>query len=302
MSKLIFVGGTGGLGIEVAKGLVTASGFEDKVALIRSESEKSQKLAELGWRVVVVDFEDASALKNSMKGVKVVVSTLSGGSLKALECALMDAAHAAGVSLFVPSQFGIDYRCWNGSFPFFETKSDVLKHAELIGIPTLSVFTGGFSEVIFDYLADIPHHKATVVNGGNTLYSFTRRSDIGYVLAQALANPKYNRGGFLSICAETIPYKSALKVIEEVYCIKFEIEDLTGADAHQREQDLLAKGDMKSFLDSFFLHMLADPVYNGSTGFDVSKEADNHGHIMEPLRTSIESTLNKSSVAGGKPL
>jgi uncharacterized protein YbjT (DUF2867 family) len=293
MSKLILVGGTGGLGTEVAKGLITASGFEDKVALVRSESEKSRKLADFGWTVVVVDFEDDSALKKSMKGVKVVVSTLSGGGLKNLECALMDAAHAASASLFVPSQFGIDYRRWKGSFPFFDSKLDVLRHAESIGLPTLSVFTGGFSDVIFDYLADIPHHKATVVDGGNTSYSFTRRSDIGYVLAQALANPKYNRGGFLSMCAETIPYKDALSVIEEVYGMKFEIEDLTSEEAHQREKDLETKGDMKSFLAAFFLHMLADPVYNGSTGFGVSKEADNHGHIMEPFRTSIETTLNK---------
>jgi hypothetical protein len=98
------------------------------------------------------------------------------------------------------------------------------------------------------------------------------------------------------MCAETIPYKDLLSAIEEVHGMTFETDVLTGEEAHQRELDWLAKGDMKSFLAAFFLHlhMLADPVYNGSTGFDVSKEADHHGHIIGPFRTSIESVLEKS--------
>jgi uncharacterized protein YbjT (DUF2867 family) len=300
MSKLILVGGTGGLGTEVAKGLITAEGFEEKVALVRSESEKSKKLADFGWTVVVVDSGNATALQDSMKGAKVVVSTVSGGNLQELECSLMDAAKAAGASLFVPSQFGTDFRRWKGSFPFFDAKLEVIKYGESIGLPTLSVFTGGFSDVFFDYQADIGNKKATVVNSGNTLYSWTRRSDIGYVLAKALANPKYNQGGFLSMCSETILYKEALAVIQDVYGMTFDLEDLSGEEAHQRELDLLAKSDMESFMGAFLTHLLADPGYNGSTGFNVSEEADNHGHMMESFRASIESTKNKTSVAGAK--
>jgi hypothetical protein len=119
-------------------------------------------------------------------------------------------------------------------------------------------------------------------------------------VAKALANPKYNQGGFLSMCSETILYKEALAVIQDVYGITFDREDLTGEEAHQRELDLLAKGDMESFMGAFLTHLLADPGYNGSTGFNVSEEADNHGHLMESFRASIESTKNKSGVAGAK--
>jgi uncharacterized protein YbjT (DUF2867 family) len=302
MSKLVLVGGTGGLGAEMAKGLLTASGFEGKIALVRSQSEKSTALADLGWIVVVVDFGNPAALKSSMKDAKVVVSALSGyASLQETETAVMNAAHAAGASLFVPSQFGPDFRRWKGSFPFMDAKRELIKHAESIGLPMLFVFTGGFSDVFFDYEADITNRKATVVNGGNTLYSFTRRSDIGYVLARALSNPKYNTGGFLSMCAETLLYKDALSVIEEVAGIKFDIEDLTGEEAHQREQDLLAKGEKESFLQALLIHCIADPAYSGSTGWNVSEEADNHGHIMEPFRASVEK-YSKHTVTEAKPI
>jgi nucleoside-diphosphate-sugar epimerase len=35
MSKLFLVGGTGGLGSEIAEGLVKAQGFEEKIAVVK---------------------------------------------------------------------------------------------------------------------------------------------------------------------------------------------------------------------------------------------------------------------------
>jgi hypothetical protein len=46
----------------------------------------------------------------------------------------------------------------------FAAKIHIIKHVESIGLPTLRNLTGGFSDVIFDSLADIAHQKATVVN------------------------------------------------------------------------------------------------------------------------------------------
>ena len=46
-NTLFLVGGTGGLGSEVAKGRVTAEGFSSRKALVRS-AEKAQHLVEMG--------------------------------------------------------------------------------------------------------------------------------------------------------------------------------------------------------------------------------------------------------------
>ena len=51
MPSLVMFGATGGLGFEVAKGLVTASGFDAKKAVVRdASSEKATKLKEMGWQ------------------------------------------------------------------------------------------------------------------------------------------------------------------------------------------------------------------------------------------------------------
>jgi hypothetical protein len=48
---------------------------------------------------------------------------------------------------------------------------------------------------------------------------------------------------------------------------------------------------MGSFFAAFGIHLLAEPAFSGSTGFNVSAEADNQGHVMESFRSTIESTL-----------
>jgi uncharacterized protein YbjT (DUF2867 family) len=54
--SLVIVGATGGLGMEVAKGLVTSEGFDAKKALVRdASSEKARTLSDLGWTVVEVN-------------------------------------------------------------------------------------------------------------------------------------------------------------------------------------------------------------------------------------------------------
>lgn len=290
MSKILLIGGTGRLGAEIAKGLITA-GFDQHVALVRPSAamEKTEKLQSLGWTINQVDFDQASDLTAALTGANVVVSALGGPTLRQAEMAIVDAAQAAGVSLFVPSQFGIDYRRWNVSHPVHKNKEAVLEHAKSVGLPTLSVFTGVLSDMTFNALTDLSQMKATVVSGGKHKVSFTRRSDIGYVLAKALKDPKYSSGGFLSMQGTTVTWKEALEMLEKAVGKSFEISDLSPEEATQKEKDLLQKGDMPSFLASFGTHLLAEPA-RGSSGFDVSAEADDLGFAMETLETTIQNT------------
>jgi uncharacterized protein YbjT (DUF2867 family) len=68
--SLILVGGTGGLGTEIAKGLVTAEGFDQKVALVQASAaeEKVVHLEKMGWTIRKVDFEDEDKITSWGKG------------------------------------------------------------------------------------------------------------------------------------------------------------------------------------------------------------------------------------------
>ncbi|GAX21699.1 hypothetical protein FisN_3Hh491 [Fistulifera solaris] len=287
MKVLYFVGATGGLGQEMAKGLATAQGFDAKVALVRSIGEKTKNLESFGWKVQQVDFNDLEGLVKAMPNASVVVTTVSGPDFVDTEIKLINAAKAAGASLYVPSQFGVDHRRWKPGFPFFVGKKVVMDHAEKVGLPTLAVYTGLFSDYVFAFLADLENMTATLVDGGAGRFSFTKRSDIGYVLAKALADPEFANGGSLCIQAETMPWREALALVEEVKGQKFTFTDLTGEEALKQEQELLQNGDM---MGSFRLHLLGEPA-RGSLGCDTSEGAKSYGVELATLKQALEVTL-----------
>lgn len=293
-NTLFIVGGTGGLGQEVAKGLVTAEGFDSYKALVRSEtSDKAQTLRSMGWTTVQVDFSDEFALSAALQGVKVVVSTLSGNDLVTIEKAIVVAAKQAGASLFVPSQFGVDTDRWGLGFPFLAGKQGVIEFAAEKELPVLRVMVGLFSDWIFGFLCDVPNAKARIIGDADKLkkVSFTRRSDIGYVLAKALNDSKYNGGGSLCMQGDVMTWAEALKVVEKVTGKPFEIEVVSVEDATEQEATMLKaglEGDVGAFYGSFCLHLLGEPA-RGNDGSDMSAFADNLGYEMENLETTVQS-------------
>lgn len=297
-NTLVLVGGTGGLGTEISKGLFTAEGFDRRVAIVRSSS-KATALKEIGWTIVEVpDFlGDPDGLEKALSGARIIVSTFSGGDLVPLEVATIRAAKKVGASLFVPSQFGIDYRRWSATrHPILAQKDKVLVAAEEVGLPILSVFTGYFSDTSFSLLADLEHGKARVIGDGSGKISFTLRSDIGYVLAKALADDALtSKGGTLSMQGETLSWKEALAMVETVLGKPLELEYMDAQVALQQEKDLLAQGltgDMGAFYGSFVLHLLGEPA-RGTTGADLSTESKSYGIRLETLTETTQKMHGK---------
>ena len=292
--SLTLVGGTGGLGIEIAKGLVKSEGFTAYKAIVRN-LEKGKELEEMGWTLVeVTDYYNAGALEAALRGAKTVVSTFGGNDLVKLDIATARAAKKIGAELFVPSRYGVDYRRWSNSNPFLTAKLQVTDAAREIGLPTLSVANGYFSDWIFGLVADPVNGKARIVGDGSAKMSFTRRSDIGKVLAKALRDPDLMKDaidGNATLCieGETLPYRDVIRTLEKIMDKKFDIEYIDPADALKQEQDLLLKGmagDVGSFWASFVLHLLGEPA-RGITGCDVSDEAKSYGVQLETLAETL---------------
>ena len=298
---LFLIGGTGRLGSIVAEGLVTSQGFDKRVALVRSSSaeDKLDYLRKLGWTIEKIDdFLNPEALIAAMSGVRVVVSTMTtGADLVPVEKSIIDAAKKCGASFFVPSQFGVDFRRWEGHFPTYESKREVVTYAEEVGLPILCVFVGLFSDIIFPFLTNLEEMTATVVGGGSARYSFTRRRDIGFVLAKVLADPKYANGGYMSMQGDNVTWPEALSLAEEAIGKEYTKTVLRTEEALIQEKLLLEKGiqgDVKAYSQSFAMHVLTTPA-RGSTGLDVSSDAETYGVKMEPLKITLQDVLG-----GGK--
>ena len=93
-------------------------------------------------------------MEKVLQGCHVVVSTVFKGQLDKVETGTVHAAKKAGVSLFVPFQFGVDLDRFGDSHPVYQFKAKVIEVTQKVGLPVLKVHTGFFSDMIFDVLAD----------------------------------------------------------------------------------------------------------------------------------------------------
>ncbi|KAA1474792.1 NAD-P-binding protein [Dentipellis sp. KUC8613] len=185
------IAGAGNLGAFVAEELLNlkASGkVKEVTVLTRSSGTNStlDKLASKGAKIATVDYTSKASLTAALSGVDVAISTLSLGPGFEAQDAVAVAAKAAGVRLFLPSEFGNATDELTEGLLYAKTQF----HARLreLGLPYLLVFTGEFTDFVFIPFVDLDINsgKVTVGGDGNTPLSWTSRTDIGRFVAHAL--------------------------------------------------------------------------------------------------------------------
>ncbi|KAH7100497.1 NAD(P)-binding protein [Auriculariales sp. MPI-PUGE-AT-0066] len=179
-SKFAVAAGAGHVGEFIVKGLL-AHGAEITVL-----SRSGSTAVPAGVTVCVVDYGNASSLKAALNGIEVVVSCLAGGGF-AVQAALADAAKAAGVKLFVPSEFGIDTSVLPRDH-LLAGKQAIAEHLHSIGLPYTRYVTGLHSDYFLSapFGFDVPNRLFTIVGPGTYPISFTGRPDIAHFVGYTL--------------------------------------------------------------------------------------------------------------------
>ncbi|KAL5513171.1 hypothetical protein ACEPAH_3569 [Sanghuangporus vaninii] len=189
--------GAGVIGKYIVDALIEKkdAGVISSVAVLSRSANTHKDLASKGAKVVAVDYNSAFSIQSALSGVDVVISTIGNDNLE-VQDNLVLAAKAAGVKLFVPSEFG---------FPSDEPSADIwgakyekkqrLKNelhlpytAFYTGLYPDFVFARGFSETMgFDFVKG----EFKIPGTGSVAISWTHRVDIGRYLAHTLtALPK----------------------------------------------------------------------------------------------------------------
>ena len=151
---ILVAGGTGNLGGRIVKALI-ARGAEVR-AIVRngSEPEKIENLTELGAEVITVDMSDVEQLKKACQGASCVVSALSGlhETIVDSQIKLLDAAIAAGVPRFIPSNFSSDFtKLPAGENRNFDLRKEFHQYLDKSPIAATSILNGAFADEILSY-------------------------------------------------------------------------------------------------------------------------------------------------------
>jgi hypothetical protein len=148
---ILVAGGTGNLGGRIVKALISR-GAEVR-ALVRNgiKPEKIQKLTELGAKVITVDLSNVEELKQACQGALCAVSALSGlhDVIVDSQTKLLDAAIAAGVPRFIPSDFASDFtKLPEGENRNFDLRKEFHQYLDKSPIVATSILNGAFADIL----------------------------------------------------------------------------------------------------------------------------------------------------------
>ncbi|KAI5824072.1 NAD(P)-binding protein [Schizophyllum commune Tattone D] len=140
-----------------------------------------------------VDYDDVDGTAAVLREHKVEVVLAPITTTAVLQqIPLANAAKAAGVQLFVPSEFGTISKGWKKEEvpAFLAPKIQVAEHLESIGLPSLRVFTGVFEEFITTLVGYNSNKRVNILKslGGDQPFSTTATADIGGFVAHVVTH------------------------------------------------------------------------------------------------------------------
>ncbi|CZR69139.1 related to 2`-hydroxyisoflavone reductase [Phialocephala subalpina] len=262
IQKVAVVGGSGNVGVPIIEALLE-SGFV-VTAITRIESTATFPT---GVTVKRVDVTSVDALAQAFKGQDAVVSTVATVATN-MDKTFIDAALAAKVRRFIPSEFGADRReargtkfgdIFNAKIEHVEYLSEVSKKHDCFTWTALS--TGPFfdwSIKVGLFGIDFKNKTAKIFDSGNEPYSPTTLSFIGKCIVAILKQPDKTANKYLTVASFTATQREVLKIFEEETGSKFQITNVTSSELEKVGDEKLASGDPSAYVEFVIQWLFAD--------------------------------------------
>lgn len=198
---VVLAGATGDLGGRIAAAL----GQRDAQvrALVRAGTSKAKRsvLHAAGATPVEVDFEDPAALASTCAGAVCVVSALNGlaPTMLDLQGRLLDAAVAAQVPRFMPSDFSLDFtKTRPGDNRNMDLRRVFQARVDAAPIQATSILNGAFADLLTGEAPIVLHklHRILYWGDADQPLDFTTKDDVAdYAAGAALdsAAPRFSR-------------------------------------------------------------------------------------------------------------
>ncbi|WP_426060087.1 NmrA family NAD(P)-binding protein [Hymenobacter sp. B1770] len=214
----MLAGATGGLGSLIAKYLLARGAVVR--ALVRQGNTKPEvaALRELGATVVEVNFNSVAGLTNICAGATCVVSALSGlrDVIVDTQKRLLDAAVAAGVPRFIPSDYSIDYtKLANGSNRNLDLRREFNQWLDYAPIGATSILNGMFTDLLTGQAPVVLFGLKRVMYYGNAdqPLDFTTTANTAEFTAAAALDPSTPR--YLRVAGEVATIRGVQKAASE---------------------------------------------------------------------------------------
>jgi hypothetical protein len=202
-----------------------------------------------GVKVVHADYSSLSSLTSAFKGQDAVIS-LVGAMGFTEQKILIDAAIAAGVKRFLPSEYGsntTDQRVLD-QVSVFAPKVDTVKYLKSNEdkISWSSVICGAF----FDWGLKVPFigidassKTATLIDDGKFKFSGTNVRQIALAVVKILEKPDLTKNQYVFISSFTTTQRDILDVAEKITGEKWTVNNLNSKEMFDSGNAKIQKGD-----------------------------------------------------------
>lgn len=276
IKNVAVAGGSGSLGEPVLKAIVDSGKFT--VTVLSREGSKATFPSSV--KVINVDYTSVSSLTAALKGQDAVVSTVGTAGLLG-QSLLIDAAIAAGVKRFIPSEYGSDTSNPKAAaLPVFGYKIATRKHLERkvaagADITYTYIINGPFIDwgLQVGFLLDLSTNKPTIYNSGDQKWSTTTLSSIGLATVGVLSNHEETKNKEVYIQDAQVSQNQFLAILKKLKPeLLLEPVHVQTAEIEKASNEKLAKWDYsEEVLVPYFFVGIFGEVYGSLFAKDDNK-------------------------------
>lgn len=247
IKRVALAGASGNLGPAILTQLLKAN---FTVTVLTRQDSKSTFPSESNLTVVPVDYASVSSLTSALKGHDAVVSTLTTQAIS-VQNHLIDAAIAAGVTRFIPSEFGSDTLSpLAHKLPVYGAKIAVQEYlakkvAEGSSLSYTFVLTGAFFDwgLQVGFLVNLKDKKVELYDGGDRPFSTTRLATIGKAVVGILQHPEQTQNRAVYVHDAVVTQNQIIAIAEKKLGggAKFETTAVKTADLERSSYEELGK-------------------------------------------------------------
>ncbi len=265
---------SGTVGPHVVKALLDAN-FSVTV-LTRS---KASAAYDPSVKVVEVDYASMDSVTAALEGVDALVSTV-GAEATEKQTVLIDAAVAAGVKRFIPSEYGSvstnpEVEGFPIYAPMFKIKHYLREKAEAGQLTWTVLACGAFLDLLLGrpILLDFANHKSTFYDEGDNRISSTSLPSVGKAIAGILSNLEATKNKVVRVSQVIVTQKEVLKIAQELKPeIQWDITKVATTVLLQEGLDAVRAGDYSM---PTLMKVLAGTVFAGDRYGSAYDETDN---------------------------
>nr|POE63251.1 eugenol synthase 1 [Quercus suber] len=221
IKNVAIAGVNGRIGRFIIQALLDSNRFT-VTALIRKGSTTTTNLPGL-VNIAAVDYADHNSLVNALEGQDAVISAMKAEETGS-QNALLEAAIAARVQRFIPSEFGSDVRNEKArNLPVFEPKRNMEQRLEKFAaegkISYTYVYSGPWLDLGLEvgFLGlDLQKKQLTFTDGGITPFSTTTRETVAKAVTEVLMNAEATSNQAVYVEDVALTLRDLLRLAKQV--------------------------------------------------------------------------------------